>query len=318
MAVELDLNSSIEEENKSKKKKKHKNLEFEDGKIDNNDGKSSEKKISKKKRKASHEEKSDTIFDVTVRANGCALKNLKLRMMRIMRISKVLREKLKSKGIESMFPIQTMTFDSIFDGSNLVCQERTGQGKTLAFVLPILEFLTNGQYKEAKKTGCGRPPSVLVLLPTRELTNQVYADFQAYSGAVGWIKDHIERGTLDLKFLKFRILDQADEMLNMGFVDDVELILSMVEDVIVGEHRRDGIEHENYAPDKIDLRDGGGYGVDGVGGDREAVVEDGGDDEGDRAINEDANALHDKDSGDEGPAGLLVGILEEFMRKKRR
>ncbi|XP_010940916.1 DEAD-box ATP-dependent RNA helicase 7 [Elaeis guineensis] len=283
MAADLDLNGSVEEEKKSKKKKKNKNLESEDGEIYNSDGEGSEKKISKKKRKASDEERSDTISDAAARANGSALKKPKLRKndedeeviargenegaanpnaVSKFRISKVLREKLKSKGIESLFPIQAMTFDSILDGSDLVGRARTGQGKTLAFVLPILESLTNGQYKTARKTGCGRPPSVLVLLPTRELANQVYADFQAYGGAVGLsscclyggspyraqvlalkrgidivvgtpgrIKDHIERGTLDLKFLKFRILDEADEMLNMGFVDDVELILGKVEDV---------------------------------------------------------------------------------------
>ncbi|KAG1359174.1 hypothetical protein COCNU_08G006200 [Cocos nucifera] len=282
MAAELDQNGCVEEEKKSKKKKKNKNLESEDGEIDNRDSEGTEKKISKKKRKASDEERSDTISNVAP-ANGSASKKPKLtkkdedgeviasgedkgaanpNAVSKFRISKVLREKLKSKGIESLFPIQAMTFDSILDGSDLVGRARTGQGKTLAFVLPILESLTNGQYKADRKTGHGRPPSVLVLLPTRELANQVYADFQVYGGAVGLsscclyggspyraqelalkrgidivvgtpgrIKDHIERGTLDLKFLKFRILDEADEMLNMGFVDDVELILGQVKDV---------------------------------------------------------------------------------------
>ncbi|XP_038971529.1 DEAD-box ATP-dependent RNA helicase 7-like [Phoenix dactylifera] len=282
MAAELYQNGSLEDEKKSKKKKKHKNLDAEDGEIDDSDGEGSEKKISKKKRKASDEEGSNTIIDAAA-VNGTALKKLKLKKkdedgeviargedegaaspnaVSKFRISKVLREKLKLKGIESLFPIQAMTFDSVLDGSDLVGRARTGQGKTLAFVLPILESLTNGKYKAARKTGYGRPPSVLVLLPTRELANQVYADFEVYGGAVGLsacclyggspyraqelalkrgidivvgtpgrIKDHIERGTLDLKFVKFRILDEADEMLNMGFVDDVELILGKVEDV---------------------------------------------------------------------------------------
>ncbi|GLU20970.1 hypothetical protein SLE2022_371420 [Rubroshorea leprosula] len=178
------------------------------------------------------------------------------------RISEVLREKLKSKEIESLFPIQAMTFDMILDGSDLVGRARTGQGKTLAFVLPILESLTNGPAKASRKTGNGRAPSVLVLLPTRELANQVYADFEVYGGALGLascclyggasyqaqdmklrrgvdivvgtpgrIKDHIERGNIDFRSLKFRVLDEADEMLRMGFVEDVELILGKVEDV---------------------------------------------------------------------------------------
>ncbi|CAK9135195.1 unnamed protein product [Ilex paraguariensis] len=177
------------------------------------------------------------------------------------RISKPLKEALKSKGIEALFPIQAMTFDTILDGSDLVGRARTGQGKTLAFVLPILESLTNGPTKASRKTGYGRAPSVLVLLPTRELATQVFADFEVYGrelglsscclyggapyqsqqiqlkrgvdvvvGTPGRIKDHIERGNIDFSSLKFRVLDEADEMLRMGFVEDVELILGKVKD----------------------------------------------------------------------------------------
>lgn len=95
------------------------------------------------------------------------------------KISEPLREKLKEKGIESLFPIQAMTFDIILQGCDLVGRARTGQGKTLAFVLPILESVTNGKAKEtnaktketngnareSRKGGYGGPPkpSVLVL-----------------------------------------------------------------------------------------------------------------------------------------------------------
>ncbi|KAK4280467.1 hypothetical protein QN277_012091 [Acacia crassicarpa] len=178
------------------------------------------------------------------------------------RISAPLRAKLKEKGIESLFPIQAMTFDTVLDGADLVGRARTGQGKTLAFVLPILESLTNGPAKAARKSGYGKAPCVLVLLPTRELAKQVFSDFEVYGGALGLtscclyggapyqaqesklkkgvdvvvgtpgrIKDHIERNNLDLSQLKFRVLDEADEMLRMGFVEDVELILGKVDDV---------------------------------------------------------------------------------------
>ncbi|XP_028756428.1 DEAD-box ATP-dependent RNA helicase 7-like [Neltuma alba] len=178
------------------------------------------------------------------------------------RISKPLRAKLKEKGIESLFPIQAMTFDTILDGSDLVGRARTGQGKTLAFVLPILESLTNGSAKASRKTGYGRSPSVLVLLPTRELASQVFSDFEVYGEALGLIscclyggapyqaqeiklkrgvdiavgtpgriKDHIERQNIDLTQLRFRVLDEVDEMLRMGFVEDVEFILGKVKDV---------------------------------------------------------------------------------------
>jgi ATP-dependent RNA helicase DDX21 len=175
-------------------------------------------------------------------------------------ISDVLREKLKSKGIESLFPIQAQTFDAVFSGNDLVGRARTGQGKTLAFVLPILESLT--KTGQAQRQQRGRAPSVIVLAPTRELAKQVHADFEFYGNAVGLstvcvyggapyggqenamrkgvdivvgtpgrVKDFFERGTLNVKTLKFRVLDEADEMLNMGFVDDVELILGGVDDV---------------------------------------------------------------------------------------
>uniref|UniRef100_A0A6N2MJQ8 RNA helicase n=1 Tax=Salix viminalis TaxID=40686 RepID=A0A6N2MJQ8_SALVM len=115
---------------------------------------------------------------------------------------------------------------------------------------------------QASRKGYGRPPSVLVLLPTRELATQVFDDFKVYGGAVGLnsccvyggasyqpqefalkrgvdivvgtpgrIKDHIEKGNIDLSLLKFRVLDESDEMLRMGFVEDVEMILGKVEDV---------------------------------------------------------------------------------------
>ncbi|KAK6936361.1 GUCT protein [Dillenia turbinata] len=170
------------------------------------------------------------------------------------RISEKLKNKLNERGIKALFPIQALTFDTILDGSDLIGRARTGQGKTLAFVLPILESLTNGPKKLLRKTGYGRAPSVLVLLPTRELAQQVYADFEVYGkvvgltsccvyggvayqtqelrrgvdvvvGTPGRVKDLVENGKVDFSSLQFRVLDEADEMLKMGFVDDVEKIL---------------------------------------------------------------------------------------------
>ncbi|XP_074567438.1 DEAD-box ATP-dependent RNA helicase 7 [Curcuma longa] len=231
-----------------------------------------------KKRKADEEDKSDTMSDSStvvlekkkkkLEANGLAKGEEKSgsdvddpNALSNFRISKTLVETLNSRGIKALFPIQAMTFDLILDGFDLVGRARTGQGKTLAFVLPILESLINGRIKASRKTGYGRPPSVLVLLPTRELAIQVHSDFEVYGGAVGLssccvyggapfraqelsikrgvdivvgtpgrVKDHLERGTLDLRALNFRVLDEADEMLRMGFVEDVELILGKVED----------------------------------------------------------------------------------------
>ncbi|XP_061997084.1 DEAD-box ATP-dependent RNA helicase 7 [Rosa rugosa] len=218
-------------------------------------GDSSVEKSKKKSKKAKVEEEEEEEEKVEVKKDDP-------NAVTKFRISAPLRAKLKEKGIEALFTIQAMTFDTILDGADLVGRARTGQGKTLAFVLPILESLTNGSAKEFRKTGYGRAPTVIVLLPTRELAKQVFADFEFYGGAVGLasccvyggspyaaqeyklkrgvdvivgtpgrIKDHIERGNIDLSTLKFRVLDEADEMLRMGFVDDVEQILGKVKDV---------------------------------------------------------------------------------------
>ncbi|KAJ9679149.1 hypothetical protein PVL29_021161 [Vitis rotundifolia] len=269
----------------TKKESKSKRVKS-DPDISGSDSDDLKKKKSKKKRKASEidddneeDQRSETSSELGEPVNSSLkAKKKKLKVPEMeeeegkgeenpnalsnFRISEPLRAKLKSKGIEALFPIQAMTFDTVLDGSDLVGRARTGQGKTLAFVLPILESLINGPNRGSRKTGYGRPPCVLVLLPTRELATQVYADFDVYGGAIGLtscclyggspyqaqeiklkrgvdivvgtpgrIKDHIERGNIDFSSLKFRVLDEADEMLRMGFVEDVELILGKVEDV---------------------------------------------------------------------------------------
>ncbi|KAL0452546.1 UNVERIFIED_CONTAM: DEAD-box ATP-dependent RNA helicase 7 [Sesamum latifolium] len=278
MAVEANsVEKKIKKEKKSSKKTK---LTSEPDPDDSNSN-TPLKKRKEKKRKAleidgedNEDERSETSSELGEPMNSMGKKKKKMKFeeedeekeenpnaLSNFRISVPLREALKSKGIEFLFPIQAMTFDMILDGSDLVGRARTGQGKTLAFVLPILESLTNGPAKASRKTGYGRAPSVLVLLPTRELATQVFADFEVYGGALGLnscclyggspyqpqqiqlkrgvdivvgtpgrIKDHIERGNLDFRSLKFRVLDEADEMLRMGFVEDVELILGKVED----------------------------------------------------------------------------------------
>lgn len=263
---------------KKEKKSKHKKLNSES----DSEGSLGKKKSSKKKdkkRKASeinggHDQGSETSSELVEPVSIKAGKKKKAKLfeeamsaeenpnaLTRFRISAPLRDALKAKGIESLFEIQAMTFDIVLDGTDLVGRARTGQGKTLAFVLPILESLTNGPAKLTRKTGYGRPPSVVVLLPTRELASQVFADFDVYGRALGLsscclygntpyaqqerqlksgvdivvgtpgrIKDHIQRGNIDFSSLKFRVLDEVDEMLRIGFVDDVEFILGAVKD----------------------------------------------------------------------------------------
>ncbi|MEO8671588.1 MAG: DEAD/DEAH box helicase [Tahibacter sp.] len=154
---------------------------------------------------------------------------------------------LHDVGYESPSPIQAATIPPLMAGRDVLGQAQTGTGKTAAFALPILARIEPNR----------RLPQALVLAPTRELAIQVAEAFQRYAtqipgfqvlpiyggqgygpqlhalkrgvqvvvGTPGRIIDHLDRGTLDLSELRFLVLDEADEMLRMGFVDDVEKIL---------------------------------------------------------------------------------------------
>ncbi len=153
-------------------------------------------------------------------------------------------------GYETPSPIQAATIPALLAGRDVLGQAQTGTGKTAAFALPLLSRL---DLKQAK-------PQVLVLAPTRELAIQVAEAFQRYAnkipgfhvlpiyggqsyypqlqalkrgvhvvvGTPGRVIDHLDRGTLDLSELKALVLDEADEMLRMGFIDDVETVLKKV------------------------------------------------------------------------------------------
>ena len=154
---------------------------------------------------------------------------------------------LNDVGYESPSPIQAATIPVILAGRDLLGQAQTGTGKTAAFALPLLSMLDLAR----------REPQALVLVPTRELAIQVAEAFQKYAarlpgfhvlpiyggqsytpqlnalkrgthvivGTPGRVIDHLERGTLDLATLRFVVLDEADEMLQMGFVDAIDTIL---------------------------------------------------------------------------------------------
>lgn len=164
---------------------------------------------------------------------------------------------LTAKNITSMFPIQSATFDLVYDGEDVVGRAKTGTGKTLAFALPICERLQKFDTDNNVKLRVGRAPRVIVLTPTRELSKQVCETFETvaphlscmtvYGGApyppmeaalrrgvdvvvgtCGRVIDLIDRNALSLANIQVVILDEADEMLNMGFADDVERILKSV------------------------------------------------------------------------------------------
>jgi ATP-dependent RNA helicase DeaD len=155
---------------------------------------------------------------------------------------------LKDVGYENPSAIQAATIPPLLAGRDVVGLAQTGTGKTAAFALPILSRLDLAQ----------KTPQALVLAPTRELALQVCEAFEKYAshmrgvhvlpvyggqgygvqlsalrrgvhivvGTPGRIMDHLAKGTLDLSELKYLVLDEADEMLKMGFAEDVETILA--------------------------------------------------------------------------------------------
>jgi ATP-dependent RNA helicase DDX21 len=167
---------------------------------------------------------------------------------------------LKKKGINYLFPIQIETFEHIYAGKDLIGRDRTGSGKTLAFALPILENLRKKEkYFSNKK---GQRPYVLCLVPTRELAIQVTREFERFKnsdneyrvlslyggtdihaqlhalregvevviGTPGRIIDLLDRRALVTKKIKHMILDETDQMLNIGFQEDIEKILKKMKD----------------------------------------------------------------------------------------
>ena len=162
-------------------------------------------------------------------------------------LNKQLLKALDEVGYETPSPIQAQTIPLLLEGKDIIGQAQTGTGKTAAFALPLLSNLDLKQ----------KDPQVLVLAPTRELAIQVAEAFQKYAkqlkgfhvlpvyggqdyrgqiqalkrgvhvvvGTPGRVMDHMRRGTLKLDNLSALVLDEADEMLRMGFIDDVEWVL---------------------------------------------------------------------------------------------
>lgn len=157
-------------------------------------------------------------------------------------------EAIEKKGFKTPSPIQVLAIPRLLNGdTNLIAKARTGTGKTAAFGLPIVQNV----HEESDHV------RALILEPTRELAIQTAAELSTFTttkfprvtvlygganystqikdlkrgteivvGTPGRIKDHIERGTLDLSKIDYFILDEGDEMLDMGFVDDIKEIFS--------------------------------------------------------------------------------------------
>jgi ATP-dependent RNA helicase DeaD len=162
-------------------------------------------------------------------------------------ISDSLIKKLQYFGIVSPTPIQEKAIPTILEGKDLIAQAQTGTGKTLAFILPILERMKQKD----------RFPSTLIITPTRELALQITEEInkmimadteihvlavyggqdveeqlktlegnvQIVVGTPGRLLDHIRRETLQLSQINFLVLDEADQMLHIGFLNEVEKII---------------------------------------------------------------------------------------------
>src|SRR3954463_10670484 len=155
---------------------------------------------------------------------------------------------IERMGFEEASPIQSAAIPVLLGGADVVGQSQTGSGKTAAFGIPAIQLVEPGL----------RAPQVLILCPTRELAVQVaeeiaklaffkrgvrelpiyggqsyerqfrglHAGAQIIIGTPGRIMDHLQRGTLKLDLVRMIILDEADRMLDMGFVDDIKTVLS--------------------------------------------------------------------------------------------
>jgi ATP-dependent RNA helicase DeaD len=161
------------------------------------------------------------------------------------RVAKAIRE----IGLRTPTPIQQESIPQLLSGKDLIGQAQTGTGKTFAFAIPIVE----------KSNPSEKVVQAIVLTPTRELALQVAKEFEKIGkhkkidaipvyggqpigkqlvqlrkgvhvvvGTPGRVIDHIKRGTLNLKSIRFTVLDEADRMLDMGFIDDMKFILAQI------------------------------------------------------------------------------------------
>jgi ATP-dependent RNA helicase DeaD len=164
-------------------------------------------------------------------------------------INRDLAERLRQDGVSIPTPVQEQSIPIVLSGKDLIAQAQTGTGKTLAFALPMLEkIVPENTYIQG-----------LIVTPTRELALQITAELtklaevvglsvlasyggqdverqlRKLKGAVhivvatpGRLLDHVRRGSVDLSRVSMLVLDEADQMLHMGFVDDVEQIIKQL------------------------------------------------------------------------------------------
>eukprot|EP00922_Rhytidocystis_sp_ex-Travisia-forbesii_P059538 GHVS01088285.1.p1 GENE.GHVS01088285.1~~GHVS01088285.1.p1 ORF type:complete len:729 (+),score=118.63 GHVS01088285.1:87-2189(+) len=174
----------------------------------------------------------------------------------LFKISAISMKSLTDRNIQTLFPIQYKTFDFVYDGEDVIGRAKTGTGKTLSFALPVVERLFASSSRKSKTGRVGS--QVLCLTPTRELAQQVHKEFDFLSGGrfaatclyggtpdygqisdlrrgtevvvgtPGRTLDLLKRGELKTENLSVFILDEADQMLEMGFREDIDAILEII------------------------------------------------------------------------------------------
>ena len=165
-------------------------------------------------------------------------------------ISSEIQRAVEDMGFEEATPIQSLAIPHILEGKDVTGQAQTGTGKTAAFGIPILEMVDPSE----------RDLQAVILCPTRELAIQVAEELKKLSkymkrvnvlpvyggqpidrqikalkkgvqiiiGTPGRVMDHMRRGTIDMGEVKVLVLDEADEMLDMGFREDIEFVLDYI------------------------------------------------------------------------------------------
>jgi superfamily II DNA/RNA helicase len=174
-------------------------------------------------------------------------------------LSTDLLKAVKACGYKTLTPIQQQAIPVIRSGVDLLASAQTGTGKTAAFTLPILDALVQSSPKKDGEVVSGQIIRALILTPTRELAKQVHENIKTYSqflpitsGAIyggvnmppqtsmlkkgvdilvatpGRLIEHLNLRTLDLSHVKFLILDEADRMLDMGFLTDINQLMETI------------------------------------------------------------------------------------------
>ncbi|XP_063992750.1 ATP-dependent RNA helicase vasa [Diachasmimorpha longicaudata] len=182
-------------------------------------------------------------------------------------LRKILMDNIKKSGYSKATPVQKHAIPNILSGRDLMACAQTGSGKTAAFLIPIIQQLL-AEPQERILTDRGCQPQVVILSPTRELTDQIYGEALKFSkdtvikcaavyGGVktiyqgdrlrsgvdivvatpGRLKDFLDRGRINFSSIRFVVLDEADRMLDQGFLPDMEKILNHTSMVPIGERQ---------------------------------------------------------------------------------